>query len=127
MGQLVEGTCKNCGKKWELRLGYGLMHGRAADVAALFPSDVRRELPLEEMRRMDVPWSFAYEPAVCAYCRDIVTVPVLRVGKEGTEYVGGCSVCGGAAERVPREELEKAKCPDCGQAGLRIRDAGVWD
>ena len=107
MGQLKQIRCKNCGEKWELRLGYGLRHGQIDALVPLFPASSIQRLPLEELRQFDEPWAFSFEPASCPICRSMVTVPVLRLTKKGETFTGTCSVCGSAADPLTEDELRR--------------------
>ncbi len=82
MGSMIRVRCSHCFEEWELRVGYGMMHGRLERVTPLFPEEAVKSLPLKKMQSMAIPWSFAYEPAHCGQCHALVSLPVLRYSKE---------------------------------------------
>ena len=130
MGELLEIKCEKCGKTAELRVGYGLMHGRLENVTTLFPDRIRSRLPLKEMQSFEIPWSFRFVPAVCGTCRSFVAVPSISLkasGKPSESFPGVCPDCGGDVVPLEPEGIEAQPCPSCGQAGCSVRETGMWD
>lgn len=125
MGVIVKISCKACGSHWQCRTGCGLQHGDFAKVAGLFPEETAQTL-LNAARQTEFPiYDFALRPALCEYCTDIVSVPVLKMRGNDTPYVGTCAGCGREVRVV--EDFQKTHCPVCQKGPLTMIETGHWD
>lgn len=124
MGEIRTITCKSCGREWELQTGSGLQYGRIEKAASVFPENLQRGI-LKSMSDMEVPiYDFAYRPAYCEYCCQLVSIPVLTpMEKQG--FIGGCPICGRQAELI--QSVEQTPCPVCGEKALWEEETGTWD
>ncbi len=127
MGTLIRVRCKNCYEEWPLQLGYGMMHGKIESVTPLLPDEIADQLPLEKLKNHEIPWSFAYEPAVCEHCKALISVPVIRLSKERIAQPTVCPDCGERPHLIEEDSIHRTPCPICGAETLDITDQGLWD
>ncbi len=127
MGSLIRIQCNNCHEKWSLQTGYGLMHGRIENVAAILPESVAKNLPMEQLRNHEIPWSFAYETALCEDCKTFFSAPIIRYADEQTIPPSACPQCGKSLRLIDEAHLTQTPCPSCGTQNLDITEQGLWD
>ena len=127
MGSLIRVRCKNCYEDWSLRLGYGLMHGRIDPILSLFPEEITKKLPIEKLQKYEMPWSFAFEPAMCEHCKALIALPVLRLSANRNPQYASCPECGTAVTLVKEDALPHTPCPACGAETLEVTEEGLWD
>lgn len=124
MGKVMRVNCVSCHKEWECRTGCGLSHALLQDVIREFSHETGREI-IKQAGAEEFPvFMFAYHIAVCGGC-GVVSVPVLELPDQGTEYTGRCPVCGGMVQ--PVKNLKNIPCPACGEKTLSENEAGSWD
>ena len=124
MGEIRKITCQSCGRNWELQTGSGLRHGLLENVISAFPENLRKKIA-GSMEDMEFPiYDFAYQPAHCEYCCQIVSVPVFEP-MEKEAFVGGCPICGRRVKLM--KSMKRNACPVCGEKALRDEEIGIWD
>ena len=125
MGEIVKVTCRACGQSWQCQRGCGVGHARLKNVITYFNDRTQAEIQ-EWAQGEDYPlFDFDFQPAGCEKCRDIVSVPVLRLGKLEKDYIGECPKCGGV---IKREKMPPTlTCPICGKQEFEIQREGLWD
>lgn len=124
MGQIIKITCTACRSGWELRTGCGILHGDLMRVAALYPPEQCREIRSYANKEEYPLFSFGYQPAFCAHCNSMGSVPVLKL-QDNKTYVGTCGHC--RKEVMLIEDLTKVRCPVCRHAKLQKERVGAWD
>ena len=123
MGEMNKISCRSCGKSWEYRSGCGIRHSSLNAVAGVFEDAVAQQL-LQYASENPFPiFHFAYMPAQCNHCKEIVEVPVLEL--EGKQYIGNCPADGRKAEVI--NDVHNGKCPECGGTDLEQSVIGHWD
>ena len=125
MGVLVNITCMSCGADWQQRVGSGILHGDLKAVADLYPEEIKQKILLCAGQEEFPSYDFGYRLASCAKCKEVISVPVLKLGKDGKVYVGTCGQCGGTVELAERKK--ELSCPVCHKASLRVEETGLWD
>lgn len=124
MGEIRKITCQSCGRDWEINTGSGLQYGQLENAVSVFPDNQQRRI-LRSMKDMEFPiYDFAYQPACCEYCCQIVSVPVFTP-MEKEPVVGRCPVCGRRVK--PMKSVGKNVCPVCGNKALLEEETGIWD
>lgn len=125
MGRVMRIACVSCNKEWQCRTGCGLSHARLEDVLREFSNEISRKVP-DRVRKEEFPiFDFAYHMAVCDICKDVVSVPVLRLADGDLEYSGTCPVCRKEARRI--SDTDAADCPVCGKRMRQPEEIGRWD
>lgn len=125
MGAIVKVFCESCSAAWDCHTGCGIQHGSMENVAPLFPEAIENIL-MDYAEHSEYPlFDFAFQPAVCANCTSIVSVPVLRLHENGTTYIGVCPDCGKKVK--PQKERQKLQCPICKKSMLKTLETGRWD
>lgn len=104
--------------------GCGLSHGLLQNVIHEFPKEIRDKI-MEEAEEEFPVFEFYYQVSVCGGCGNIVSVPVLRLGEENTEYVGPCPLCKDTVSLIAN--ISRAACPVCENTALFAEETGRWD
>ena len=123
MGEMNKIHCCRCGKDWEFRTGCGIMHSQLDRIAGLFIEDIAEQFMVYAEEKPPVIFDFAFKPAQCSNCRNIVDVPVLEV--KGEHYVGDCLLCGHKVKTL--KDTENLKCPICSGEDFEQSIIGHWD
>lgn len=124
MGAIINVNCKSCGTDWQCKTGCGIMHASLDGITDLFSEETRKEI-YDSVSGEYPLFHFSYELARCAYCRDIIAVPVLCLADEQKEYIGECIQCGKKIELI--RELPHTSCPICEKEALQAEEVGLWD
>ena len=123
MGEMNKVSCHQCKKSWEYRSGCGIMHNSLKAVAKVYDDAVAEELLQWADKNPFAIFQFAYVPAQCNHCMEIVEVPFLEI--EGRCYIGGCPVCAHEVDRIM--DNASLKCPSCLGNDLEWKIIGNWD
>lgn len=129
MGEIMKIHCNTCRKNWECMIGCGLQHGSIGNVIAAFGAKEQEQI-IDWCQTNPIPlYDFRYQIAVCNFCHDLVSIPVLRGIDEKITFVGTCPVCHGLLQTPPleAESVSDAACPSCGNTTLTIEEVGHWD
>lgn len=125
MGEIVKMVCRECGHAWKGRTGCGVNHARLDSVISLFNEDVQKNILRQTEGSTRSFFTFGYRPAYCQRCCDIVSVPVIQLLKENTNYIGECPTC--SAEIESEYLKDKLVCPTCGGQQFDVIREGFWD
>lgn len=125
MGQIVKITCASCKTEWECRTGCGILHGDLNRVAGLYPPEQCRKIRNYAEATKFPLFDFGYRLSRCLHCKQIGSVPVLKLTDEHTACVGTCSQCMQEIELI--EDIGLTECPVCHQKSLVEEPAGLWD
>ncbi len=119
-------SCTKCSYKKELYTGGGLGDCKLRTILAALDENGRKLLA-DEINRGAKYVSITRKLSVCDVCSTIQALPVVSYTLDGNEkkIFGSCSQCGKAGD-VLRQELDGARCPECG-ASVTIQQVGNWD
>lgn len=125
MGEIIKMVCHGCGHSWQCKTGCGLNHARLNSVIGFFKDEIQKDI-LRQTQGQPFPlFSFGYQPAHCEVCHEIVSVPVCRLGKEQTKYIGQCPGC---LNEIKEGQLEEnLVCPICQSCEFDTCREGSWD
>lgn len=115
--------CCSCGKNWEYRTGCGIMHSRLDTIAGLFQENIANQFMVYTEEMSPVIFNFAFMPAQCDKCKNIVDVPFLEL--KGEQYAGDCPLCGYKIEIL--KDIDNLKCPICRGGDFEQSIIGHWD
>lgn len=125
MGVITKVTCASCGTEWQCHTGCGIMHGDLAQVADLYPDDIRNKI-MAFAEENPFPWfDFKFQLSCCGHCGSIESVPLLMLGEGRTVFAGTCKQCGEPTQLI--RNIKKAQCPICHKKTLSAEETGFWD
>lgn len=124
MGEINKVVCTSCKRKWQCMIGCGLSHALLQRVIREFPQETGEKI-IEEAGEADPLFAFEYRLSVCGGCKNVVSVPVLKLEEREEEYVGPCPVCQGEVSLIA--DIDEAVCPVCNSKALEAETEGHWD
>lgn len=125
MGKIVQIKCGSCGRSREYRIGSGILHGNLEKIAAEYDESIARKIEIISKEKPFALYDFSYSYAKCNYCREIVSVPVLRMKESKDAFIGCCPMCAGKVKVI--EDMEQMQCPVCEAKNMQADIIGRWD
>lgn len=132
MGEMMQVRCNACGKTWRCIAGTGLLYADKGNIISAF-SQREREKITAMLASGGIPsYDFQYRLSVCGHCRNVVSVPTLRLSEEEKPYIGLCPLCGKRTKNACAAQDTEAwgrrqACPACKSRALQMEEAGYWD
>ncbi|MBQ9436931.1 MAG: hypothetical protein IJU50_01220 [Lachnospiraceae bacterium] len=132
MGSIINYSCPECGKSWNLHIGQGMLSCDKSEVLKCF-GEMKRQVLQQILEMHPFDWRFEHVPGGCQNCKNLVSVPVVHYGRsqpssafESYKAQGNCSECGSEKIIFPTS-MDKITCPFCGKGILSQREEGLWD
>ncbi|SFG30356.1 hypothetical protein [Oribacterium sp. WCC10] len=123
MGVRYTLKCNECGEKWTVDQGYGMMASDRKVVIKSFKSQYTSKVKSLIKDAPVPPYGFAYRVCKCNSCEKFVSVPSIVRGE--IQFYEPCPDC--KMEVVPQDEnLTKLICPKCGGKVTAETDM-FWD
>lgn len=127
MGEIVKIHCNACQEEWQCMTGCGLQHGRKENITAAFLGKEQVQVS-EWLAKSQIPlYDFQYQITLCPFCKEPVSIPVLKGVEDDEVFAGACPACGSLPQMPPPEDITDMACPACGNISLEAEEIGHWD